>query len=123
MANEQPPKTIIVGYDGTVPAEQALKRAAEFARVFAARVTVVSVAAPQPLANVGAPGAFGLLPYYVYPEGVEQPGQRNEELWAQRPSSRMPISSSSARASQASSSGCWAAASVRTSRVAPTATC
>ena len=83
VANEKPPKPIIVGYDGTVPAEQALKRAAEFARVFAARVTVLSVAAPQPLANVGAPGAFGLLPFYAYPEGVEQPAQRNEELWAQ----------------------------------------
>ena len=78
------PKTVVVGYDGTAPAERALQRAVEYARAFAAKVVVVSVAAPQPLAEVGAPGAFGLLPYYAYPAG--DPGQvveRDEQLWEQ----------------------------------------
>jgi nucleotide-binding universal stress UspA family protein len=77
-------KTIVVGYDGTAPAEEALRRAAEYARAFAAKVVVVSVAAPQPLAEVGAPGAFGLMPYAAYPAG--DPGQvveRDEQLWEQ----------------------------------------
>ena len=77
-------KTIVVGYDGTAPAEHALRRAAEYARAFAAKVVVVSVAAPQPLGDVGAPGAFGLLPYAAYPVG--DPGQvaeRDEQLWEQ----------------------------------------
>ena len=76
------PKTIVVGYDGTAPAEHALRRAAEYARAFAAKVVVVSVAAPQPLAEVGAPGAFGLVPYAAYP--AADPGQvveRDEQLW------------------------------------------
>ena len=75
-------KTIVVGYDGTAPAEHALRRAAEYARAFAAKVVVVSVAAPQPLAEVGAPGAFGLVPYAAYP--AADPGQvveRDEQLW------------------------------------------
>lgn len=77
-------KTIIVGYDGTAPAERALQRAAEYARAFAANVVVVSVAAPQPLADVGAPGAFGLLPYYSYPaEELGQTAERDEQLWEQ----------------------------------------
>ena len=78
------PKTIVVGYDGTAPAEHALRRAAEYARAFAAKVVVVSVAAPQPLAEVGAPGAFGLLPYYAYPAGGSgQVVERDEQLWEQ----------------------------------------
>jgi hypothetical protein len=47
-------KTIVVGYDGTAPAEHALRRATEYARAFTAKVVVVSVAAPEPLAEVGA---------------------------------------------------------------------
>ena len=74
--------TVVVGYDGTAPAERALQRAAEYARAFAAKVVVVSVAAPQPLADVGTPGAFGLLPYYAYPAGVgDQAVERDEQLW------------------------------------------
>jgi nucleotide-binding universal stress UspA family protein len=79
------PKTVVVGYDGTAPAEHALQRAAEYARAFAAKVVVVSVAAPQPLAEVGATGAFGLVPYYAYPAG--DPGQvveRDEQLGEQQ---------------------------------------
>ena len=74
-------KTIVVGYDGTPPAEHALRRAAEYATAFAAKVVVVSVAAPQPLVEAGAPGAFGLMPY-AYQAG--EPGralERDEELW------------------------------------------
>src|SRR5918911_40058 len=75
-------KTIVVGYDGTSPAERALRRAADYARAFAAKVVVVSVAAPDPLADADAPGAFGLLPYYAYPAGAAgQAAQRDEELW------------------------------------------
>jgi nucleotide-binding universal stress UspA family protein len=78
------PKTIVVGYDGTAPAEHALQRAAEYARAFAAKVVVVSVAAPHPLADVGAPGAFGLMPYAVYPAGdSDQVAERDEQLWEQ----------------------------------------
>src|SRR5919202_6825804 len=77
-------KTIVVGSDGTAPAERALRRAAEYARAFAAKVVVVSVAAPQPLAEVGAPGAFGLMPYYTYPTGdADQVVERDEQLWEQ----------------------------------------
>jgi nucleotide-binding universal stress UspA family protein len=77
-------KTIVVGYDGTAPAEHALRRAAEYARAFAAKVVVVSVAAPQPLAEVGAPGAFGLVPYYAYPaDDLAQVVERDEQLWEQ----------------------------------------
>ena len=78
------PKTIIVGYDGTAPAERALHRAVEYTRAFTANVVVVSVAAPQPLADVGAPGAFGLVPYYVYPaQELGQAPEPDEQLWEQ----------------------------------------
>src|SRR5919204_705903 len=77
-------RTIVVGYDGTAPAEHALRRAAEYARVFAAKVVVVSVAAPRPLAEVGAPGAFGLMPYGAYPAGdPDRVVERDEQLWEQ----------------------------------------
>ena len=77
-------RTIVVGYDGTAPAEHALRRAAEYARAFAAKVVVVSVAAPQPLTDVGAPGAFGLMPYYAYTAGdAGQVSERDEHLWEQ----------------------------------------
>lgn len=78
------PKTILIGYDGTAPAEHALRRAAEYARAFTAKVVVVSVAPPQPLADTGAPGAFGLMPYPAYPSaGPEQVVERDEQLWEQ----------------------------------------
>jgi nucleotide-binding universal stress UspA family protein len=56
-------KSILVGYDGTSSAEQALARAVELARAFGGKVTVVSVVAPQPL---DMSGAFGLMPYSTY---------------------------------------------------------
>ena len=38
-------KTIVVGYDGSDPAERALRRAAEIAEAFSARLVIVSVSA------------------------------------------------------------------------------
>lgn len=77
-------KTILVGYDGTIPAERAVHRAAELARAFTAHVVVVSAAPPpEPLA-VAAPGAFGLYSYGIYgPGDVELPVRRDEEIWRQ----------------------------------------
>ena len=49
-------KTIVLGYDGTEPAERALTRAAELARAFEATIVVTSVA---PLL-VGAAAARGI---------------------------------------------------------------
>jgi nucleotide-binding universal stress UspA family protein len=68
--------TIVVGYDGTHPAELALARAAELAKTFESRVVVADVAAPEPLQTM--PGAFGLAPYYV-----NTAEQRDEALWQQ----------------------------------------
>jgi nucleotide-binding universal stress UspA family protein len=83
-AGNERQKTVLVGYDGTASAERALRRAAEYARAFAARVVVVSVAAPEPLVDVGVPGAFGLTPYYDYPPGeIARKAERDEQLWAQ----------------------------------------
>jgi nucleotide-binding universal stress UspA family protein len=77
-------KTVVVGYDGTAPAEHALGRAAEYAQALGAKVVVVSVAAPPPLAGVAPSGAFGLLPYGPYPgDDVDRLVERNEELWEQ----------------------------------------
>jgi nucleotide-binding universal stress UspA family protein len=49
-------KTIVVGYDGTDGADRALRRAAEMAEAFSARLLVVSVSwsvyAPAPLSGV-----------------------------------------------------------------------
>jgi nucleotide-binding universal stress UspA family protein len=72
-------KTILVGYDGTRPAERALGRAAELAGAFGAKVVIVSVAAPQP---VDTGGAFGLMPYSVYEVGQPDP-RTDEAVWQQ----------------------------------------
>jgi nucleotide-binding universal stress UspA family protein len=75
-------ETIVVGYDGTRHSERALRRAAELARPFGARVVVVTVVAPAPLEPAATVGGFGLLPYWTYP--LEEPGESakpEEALW------------------------------------------
>jgi nucleotide-binding universal stress UspA family protein len=57
--------TILVGYDGSRAAEQALGRVAELARALDSKVVVVSVAAPAPA------GAYGLVPYVYVPSESE----------------------------------------------------
>lgn len=74
-----PLSTIVVGYDGTQPAERALARAAQLARAFGAKVIVADVAAPEPLR--ASPGAFGYVPYYEYTADL---GMRTDELLWQR---------------------------------------
>jgi nucleotide-binding universal stress UspA family protein len=77
-------ETILVGYDGTAPAERALRRAAEFARTFRARVVVVSVAPPPGAVETRVPGAFGYFPYYPGSvEEIDQTRRMDEELWRQ----------------------------------------
>jgi nucleotide-binding universal stress UspA family protein len=78
-------KTILVGYDGTRPAQRALNRAAEVARAFDSRVLVVSVAPapPQPIESMAAGGAFGLMPYSYPAEDLAEPVHRDEALWQQ----------------------------------------
>jgi nucleotide-binding universal stress UspA family protein len=74
-------KTIVLGYDGTRPAERALGRAAELAEAFRSTVIVASVASPLATgaaANVGAGGAFGLAPF-DYSAGAKAV----EDVWQQ----------------------------------------
>src|SRR5207248_10636618 len=79
-----PVETILVGYDGTAPAERALARAAEFARTFHSRVVVVSVAPPPSTADARVPGAFGLYSYYPSTaEQLDQTVKLDEEIWRQ----------------------------------------
>jgi nucleotide-binding universal stress UspA family protein len=73
-------KTILVGYDGTRAAERALTRAGELAQAFGAKVVVVSIAAPEPGA-LAPGGAFGLMPYYYYPEPDVTGPRSDEALW------------------------------------------
>ena len=70
-------ETIVVGYDGTRPAERALARAIQLADAFGARVIVADVAAPEPV-EAARPGAFGFMPYYTYTSG-----HTDELLWQQ----------------------------------------
>jgi nucleotide-binding universal stress UspA family protein len=68
-------ETILVGYDGSRPAERALERAAELARLAGARVIVVAVETIEPAVGVGA---FGLA--YPLPHTAGEPA---EEPWRQ----------------------------------------
>ena len=78
-------KTIVVGYDGTRPAERALGRATQLARAFGATVIVADVAAPEP--PLATPGAFGFPPYYY--ASVEGQGIRADEALWQRHRARI----------------------------------
>jgi len=72
-------ETIVVGYDGSRPAERALERAAELALAFGARVVIADVIAPATL--TAAPGAFGLVPYY--PESPDDAVRIDDTIWRQ----------------------------------------
>lgn len=72
-------QTIVVGYDGTQPAERALARTAELAKVFGARVIVADVATPTPVQETPVAGAFGMQPYYFYDPAQER--RIDELLW------------------------------------------
>jgi nucleotide-binding universal stress UspA family protein len=77
-------ETILVGYDGTAPAERALRRAAEFARTFQACVVVVSVAPLPSAVEARSAGAFGLFSYYpTSVDELDQTRRLDEELWRQ----------------------------------------
>jgi|SRR5579862_4303874 len=73
------PRTIVVGYDGTQPAERALARSVELARVFGGQVIVTDVAAPMPVQEPPVAGAFGMQPYFFYDPAQER--RVDELLW------------------------------------------
>ena len=77
MTQAAKPSTIVLGYDGTLPAQRALERASQLAQAFQSSVVVTDVAAPEPLEAM--PGAFGLAPYSVY--APERGVRRDEALW------------------------------------------
>jgi nucleotide-binding universal stress UspA family protein len=72
-------RTIVVGYDGSAPAERALARAAELAQAFRSHIVVADVAMPRQLQAM--PGGFGLQPYYLSTPDVGV--QADEALWQQ----------------------------------------
>jgi len=61
------------------PAERALARSIELAKVFGARVIVADVAAPAPAPDFAVSGAFGMQPYYTYDLAQEQ--RVDQMLW------------------------------------------
>jgi len=76
-------QTILVGYDGTRPAERALERAAELALAFGGRVVVAWVAPPPASAGyVPDAAAFGLAPIgsWTDPAAIEA---SEDALWQQ----------------------------------------
>jgi nucleotide-binding universal stress UspA family protein len=66
-----PLRTIVVGYDGTGPAERALARAAELAEALGAQLVVVSVG---PLLPLGASSGTDPMPVPIPPLTVEAGG-------------------------------------------------
>ncbi|HEX6761295.1 MAG TPA: universal stress protein [Gaiellaceae bacterium] len=76
---EAPYESIVVGYDGTEPAQHALSRAAVIARATGAKLVVVDVASPAPIE--GSDGAFGLTPYQYPYSSVEAVQLADDSLW------------------------------------------
>jgi nucleotide-binding universal stress UspA family protein len=71
--------TIVVGYDGTEPAEHALARAAALTKASGAKLVVVDVAGATPIE--GSDGAFGLTPYEYPYSSVEAAELADDALW------------------------------------------
>jgi nucleotide-binding universal stress UspA family protein len=72
-------ETIVVGYDGTEPAEHALARAVALAKASGAKLVVVDVAGATPIE--GSDGAFGLTPYEYPYSSVETAELADDALW------------------------------------------
>ncbi len=72
-------ESIVVGYDGSEPAEYALARAADLAKLSGAALVVVDVAGPVPVE--GSAGAFGLTPYSYPYSSVETAQLADDALW------------------------------------------
>jgi nucleotide-binding universal stress UspA family protein len=62
-------ESIVVGYDGSQPAERALERAAELAQALAARLLVVSVMPASPLTETVPGLAPAEAPVPMFPTG------------------------------------------------------
>lgn len=72
-------ESIVVGYDGSQPAEHALGRAATLAKLSGAKLVVVDVTGPMPVE--GTDGAFGLTPY-AYPYSTVEASQvADNAIW------------------------------------------
>jgi nucleotide-binding universal stress UspA family protein len=99
-------KTIVVGYDGSDAGERALRRAAEIAEAFSARLVVVSVSGPAyapaplsalestvelgPAAVAGPVSPGGTVPL---PEPVPAPPEPEELARQQLERARKPLAS------------------------------
>ncbi len=79
-------QTIVVGYDGSDSAERALRRAAELAEAFSARLVAVSVRGPalapalEPTAELVPPPVAGTVGLGGVPLPEPAPGPDPEEL-------------------------------------------
>jgi nucleotide-binding universal stress UspA family protein len=72
-------ESIVVGYDGTEPAQHALTRAATLSKLSGAKLVVVDVAGAVPIE--GSDGAFGLTPYSYPYSSVETARTADDALW------------------------------------------
>jgi nucleotide-binding universal stress UspA family protein len=72
-------ESIVVGYDGSQPAEHALGRAATLAKLSGAKLVVVDVTGPMPVE--GTDGAFGLTPYSYPYSTVESAQVADNAIW------------------------------------------